>query len=74
MPSSPRSEYDWAEVPYPATMQGQAEVAHHGDPDRPAGVLWVPDPEQRHWWREYYIQKPNGQPERQVGFRKPGER
>ena len=38
-----------------------------------AAVLWVPDPEQRHWWREYYIRsdphsKPNARP---IGFGKP---
>lgn len=39
-----------------------------------AAVLWVPDPEQRHWWREYYIRhadphsKPNARP---IGFGRP---
>lgn len=22
-----------------------------------AAVLWVPDPEARHWWREYVVQR-----------------
>lgn len=53
-----------------------------GHLDLPAGapvlaefvaVLWVPDPEQRHWWREYYIRhaphsKPNTRP---IGFGRP---
>jgi hypothetical protein len=69
-----RAEYDWAEVPYPDTQQGHAEALPRGAPDRPAGVLWVPDPEQRHWWREYYVDKPGTAPTRPFGFRKPGER
>lgn len=36
----------------------------------PAAVLWVPDPEQRHGWREFYVypdawQKPSG---KRLGF------
>lgn len=41
------------------------------DEDRPACVLWLPDPEQRHGWREYYVKKttpkPNSAP---MGYRK----
>jgi hypothetical protein len=25
--------------------------------DHPVAVLWLPDPEQRHWWREYYVKR-----------------
>jgi hypothetical protein len=41
-----------------------------------AGVLWVPDPEQRHWFREVYVRKPGAddKPGRPAGFGKPGER
>ena len=28
--------------------------------DGVAAVLWVPDPEQRHGWREFYVRKPGG--------------
>lgn len=35
-----------------------------------AAILWVPDPEQRHGWREYYVRhaKPNAKP-RTMGFK-----
>jgi hypothetical protein len=42
-------------------------------PDRPIAVLWLPDPEQRHGWREYYVAKHAApKPGRPLGFRKPG--
>lgn len=41
------------------------------DAERPIAVLWVPDIEQRHGWREYYVKpdrpKPGG---KLIGFRK----
>lgn len=47
--------------------------AAHGIGDAPgepaAGVLWVPDPESRRGWREFYIPQPQGTA-RCVGFRK----
>ena len=42
-----RAEFEWSEVPYPATLQGQAETDPHAAPEHPVAVLWVPDPEQR---------------------------
>lgn len=70
-----RAEYEWSEVPYPDTVPGHAEMLPGGGPgDKPAGVLWVPDPEQRHGWREFYVDKPGSSPERGMGFRKPGSR
>jgi hypothetical protein len=69
-----RSETDWAEVPYPVTVTGHAEVGPVNGNDQPAGVLWVPDPEQRRGWREVYIDKPGSKAERGVGFIKPGAR
>jgi len=37
-----------------------------------AAVLWVPDPEQRHWWREYYIRRSDAKPNaRPIGFGRP---
>lgn len=41
------------------------------DPDRPAAVLWLPDPEQRHGWREYYVKREGPKPgSRRMGYRK----
>lgn len=39
-----------------------------------AAVLWVPDPEQRKGYREYYVKKPNGDKPaaRPLGFRGKG--
>lgn len=49
---------------------GSAEKIEE-DVDRPVCVLWIPDPEQRHGWREYYVKKsapkPSGKP---MGYRK----
>ena len=35
--------------------------------DSPPAVLWVPDPEQRHGWREYYVKRPEAA-KRPIGF------
>lgn len=36
-----------------------------------AAVLWVPDPEQRHGWREYYVNRDTSPPApRTLGFRR----
>ena len=43
------------------------------DPARDVGTIWVPDPEQRHSWRERYVRdepKP-GAERRSLGFGKP---
>ena len=34
-------------------------------------VLWVPDPDARRGWREYYVERPRPGA-RPIGFRKPG--
>lgn len=47
------------------------------EPERnaPVGTLWVPDPEQRHGWREFYVAHPEPKPgANPIGFRKPGQR
>jgi len=36
-----------------------------------AGVLWIPDPEQRRSWREKYVYRETQRPDRPLGFRKP---
>lgn len=53
-----------------ATQLGSAESLGSDD-ERPVAVLWIFDPEQRHFLREYYVKKqapkPNG---KLIGFRK----
>lgn len=66
-----RSEYEW--IPNDPMTVGSAEAGPTGT-SRSAGVLWVPDPEQRRGWREVYVDKPGGNAGRVVGFRKPGAR
>lgn len=68
-----RAEVDWSETPYPVTVMGQTDTAQGGTSDQPVAVLWIPDIDARHRWREYAIDKP-GTPSRPVGFRKPGDR
>ena len=55
---------------HPEPTVGFAEASD--TPSRPATVLWVPDPESRRGWREWYVQKeprkPNGRP---IGFGRP---
>ncbi len=43
------------------------------DPARAVAVLWVPDPEQRHGIREFYVYPASLKEGRPLGFRKPGE-
>jgi hypothetical protein len=51
---------------------GTGDPAQGNDSEAPIAVLWVPDPEQRHRWREYYVRKPDKKEDRPFGFRKPG--
>lgn len=67
-PGSRRAETDWAETPYPETILGSAATSAPKTQD-PVAVLWIPDPEQRHWFREFYVYPPD-KPARSVGFRK----
>jgi hypothetical protein len=55
------------------TVIGQA-TAESGDAESDASqwaaVLWVPDPEQRRGWREYYVRKKAAEkPGGRLGFR-----
>lgn len=71
----PRSE-DYYYVETVVLGQGSVHDLADSKPDAPtAAILWVPDPEMRHSWREYYVQdeKPNDKPE-QMGFKPNGKR
>lgn len=57
--------------------EGSGSVHDLSDSEESPGtacVLWVPDPEQRHGWREYYVpnEKPQAKPST-MGF-KPNQR
>jgi hypothetical protein len=53
---------------------GHGEVTEAGSgstsTSRPAAVLWIPDPEQRRGWREYYVYR-DEPARRPMGFRGP---
>lgn len=68
-----RAEVDWSETPYPETVMGHTTTDGKPEQDDPVAVLWVPDIDARHRWREYAVFK-SGKPRRGMGFRKPGER
>lgn len=69
MTALPPGEPTWDTAETVARETGRAECAAT-DEERPVAVLWVPDPEQRHGWREYYVKrqppKPNG---KRMGYR-----
>jgi hypothetical protein len=65
-----RAEDEWDEV-VERPVVGSAAPSASGDEDRPLATLWIPDPEQRRGWREFYVRKddkPNGK--RDIGFRR----
>ncbi len=52
-------------------QQGSAEAAAGERDDHPIAVLWLPDPEQRHGWREFYVRKQAPKPgAKKMGYRK----
>ena len=61
-------DWDWIDWPTPLSV-GFASGADDGDgTDTSMPVLWVPDPEQRHGWREFYCAKPKPAPGPGMGF------
>jgi len=53
-------------------QQGSAELASGSvENDHPVAVLWIPDPEQRHGWREFYVKRATPKPgSKPMGYRK----
>jgi len=51
----------------PSMQQGKVETIAESGLSPYAAVLWVPDPEQRRGWREYYVRK-GGQPPKPGGW------
>lgn len=73
-----RRESDWYDET-PAPTVGAAHPSSGGDDPSDladfAAILWVPDPEQRHGWRELWVRKPDAKPaSRPMGFGRPGDR
>jgi hypothetical protein len=62
MTSLPPGEPVWTPEDTVAHEVGKAEDV--STDERPAAVLWVPDPEQRHGWREYYVKKMKLKPDK----------
>ena len=65
-----RAEFNF-EQDVPDVVMGHAESdAVSSALDGVAAVLWVPDPEQRHGWREVYVRNAATKRRRTVGFRR----
>jgi len=67
-----RGEFDWAEVPYPETMQGRADAGSGDDDDDhgPHVFLYVPDISMETGWSTHRVpdRKTEKGERRQVGF------
>lgn len=64
-----RSEFN-LEQDVPEVERGHAEADTPSDHADVAAVLWVPDPEQRHGWREVYVRRTAPQSRHRMGFRR----
>jgi len=69
MSALPPGEPVWTPDEVSAIVTGKVDQVSE-DSDRPVAVLWVPDPEQRHGWREYYVKKAMPKPCDRMGYRK----
>lgn len=65
----PRAYSDWEPIT-PMGGTGVLSSIGEGEAGAVAAVLWIPDPEQRHGWREFYVRRDPPRPSR-VGFRSP---
>ena len=58
--------------PQAVLAQGKVDLPQAVEPSglgEFAAVLWVPDPEKRYGWREYYVRRPDGaKPGVRLGF------
>jgi hypothetical protein len=48
---------------------GALEPATGSASEYPAAILWLPDPEARRGWREYYVEKRREHKARPLGYR-----
>lgn len=67
-----RCDDDWWEARILGVGQAHA-VSGDGDRGDLAGRLLLPDPEQRHVWREHYVYRPSP-PRPVMGFQRPTAR
>jgi hypothetical protein len=70
MNTAPPGEPVW--VPDNTVTHQEGSIEDVGtEPERAVAVLWLPDPEQRHGWREYYVKKAASKPcARRMGYRR----
>lgn len=64
-----RAEVDWSETPLPETIMGHVADVPTTEPPSAVRKLYVPDPEARRGWREFYV--PAAAPQqsgRSIGF------
>jgi hypothetical protein len=46
------------EEPPERLQRGSVQIDYDEDAiSNVAAVLWLPDPESQHWWREFYVKK-----------------
>ena len=66
-------EHDWTDDLWVDPQVGHGASSVQGtDAEEVAAVLWVPDPEQRRGYREYYVKRNDEKPgKRPMGFRVP---
>lgn len=71
-PGARRAEIDWNDLP---PMQSVGSISDFTTDDSsetkyPSAVLWIPDPEQRHGWREFCVYpSPPKQERKPLGWR-----
>ena len=67
-----RGELDWAEVPYPETIQGQTQALPDDDEHGPHVFLYVPDLSVEGGWSTHRVpeRKPERAERREMGFRR----
>lgn len=64
-------DWDWWEPSYAPTGSGIVHDLSPGQPERegPPVVLWVPDIERRHKWREHWVKgEPVSKPPKRMGY------
>lgn len=66
--STPPGEPVWTPADTVVFEMGKAE--YEEDDELPVAVLWIPDIEQRHGWREFYVKKRQAKPNgKRMGYR-----
>jgi hypothetical protein len=70
-PGARRAETEWDDDEVQSPAIGSASSTITGQSARFVGRLFIPDPEQRHGLREWYVYPDEPTPVRRTGFRKP---